>query len=246
MMKKRKNILFLIIKFFVRIFYKKMKIEGLENLPDEPCILVGNHAQANGPIIGELYFSKNTYMWCNSEVMNLKEAPSYAMKDFFPYKHKSVRWFYKLLSYIIAPLCCLIFKNARTIAVYRDSRIISTFKHTVNYLKEGNNIIIFPECSDDYNEIINEFQENFIDVAKLYYKRTNKELMFVPFYNCPSLKKVVIGKPIKFNINNDFKEEKQMVISYFKNEITNIAKQLPAHRVVPYKNISKKEYPMSK
>lgn len=245
-MKKKKNVLFLIIKFFVRIFYKKIKVEGLENLPSDPCVLVGNHVQANGPIIGELYFPKNTYMWCNSEVMNLKEVPNYAMKDFFPYKHKSVKWFYKILSYIIAPLCCLVFKNARTLPVYRDSRIISTFKHTVNLLNEGNNVIIFPECSEKYNEIINEFQENFIDVARLYYKRTGKELNFIPFYNCPSLKKAVIGTPIKINMNNNFDDEKNKIIEYLKNEITIIAKQLPTHKVVPYKNISKKLYPMSK
>ena len=57
------------------------------------------------------------------------------------------------------------FSRADTIAVYKDSRIMSTFKETVKMLNENNDIIIFPECQIPYNDIINDFQDKFIDVA---------------------------------------------------------------------------------
>ena len=40
-----------IIRRAVDLVYPAMELEGLSNLPEEPCIVVGNHAQIHGPII---------------------------------------------------------------------------------------------------------------------------------------------------------------------------------------------------
>ena len=65
-------------------------------------------------------------------------------------------------------------------------------------------------------------------------------------YNAHKLKKVVFGKPIKFDANNDIVEERKRICDYLKSEITALAEGLPRHRVVPYANIKKKHYPYSK
>ena len=52
--------MFRIVRWFVWLFYPKIKIEGTENIPDEPCIIVGNHSQMNGPIVGEIHFPLHT------------------------------------------------------------------------------------------------------------------------------------------------------------------------------------------
>ena len=44
------------VRGLVRLFYPKVTVEGAENLPEGPCIAVGNHAQMNGPIACNLYF----------------------------------------------------------------------------------------------------------------------------------------------------------------------------------------------
>ena len=41
---------FKLIRTLVAVFSPKMKVVGLEKLPDEPVVLVGNHAQMYGPI----------------------------------------------------------------------------------------------------------------------------------------------------------------------------------------------------
>ena len=48
MTEKKTSVLFKIIKWFVKVFYPKTLVEGVENLPDEPVIIVGNHCQMNG------------------------------------------------------------------------------------------------------------------------------------------------------------------------------------------------------
>ena len=75
-----------IIRWFVWLFYPEIEVIGRENLPDEPCIIVGNHAQMNGPIASELYFPVERYTWCAREMMHLKEVPAYAFRDFWNMK----------------------------------------------------------------------------------------------------------------------------------------------------------------
>lgn len=231
------------IKWLVRVCYPEIDVIGRENLPEEPAIIVGNHTKMNGPIACELYFPTERYTWCAGEMMHLKEVPAYAYQDFWSGKPKYIRWFYKLLSYIIAPLSVCVFNHANTIGVYHDTRIIATFKDTVNRLQEGASIVIFPEHDVKHNHIICEFQDRFIDVAKLYYKRTGRELHFVPLYIAPTMKKMYLGKPIRFCAANPMEQERRRICEYLMTEITSIACSLPLHTVVPYQNIPKKDYP---
>ncbi len=235
--------LYNVLKWFVWLFSPKMKVEGLENLPREPVILVGNHTQIYGPIAAELYAPGEHYTWCAGQMMHLKDVPAYAFQDFWSQKPGYTHWFYKMVSYLIAPLSVYVFNHANTIGVYHDTRIVSTFKKTVNALQEGANVVIFPEHDVKYNQIVYEFQDKFVDVAKLYYKRTGKEVAFVPMYIAPKIGKMCIGEPIRFCADNPMKEECRRVSSYLMTKITQMACALPEHTVVPYRNIPKKYYP---
>ena len=241
-MQKETTLLFRIIKGFVRVCYGKMEVVGLENLPEDNAIIVGNHTQMNGPIAGELFLPENCYTWCAGQMMNRKEVPEYAFKDFWSQKPRWTHPFYKGLSHVIAPLADHIFNNARTIPVYRDMRIMSTFKKTIQMLKDDANILIFPEKDERHNNILYQFQENFVDVAMLYYKKTGIELTFVPLYIAPKMRKMYIGKGIVFDSQNPIEEERKRIASCMSEEITDMARALPEHRVVPYRNIPKKYY----
>lgn len=243
-MKKNKSYpIYRFIKWLVWLFYPKVTVEGLENLPEEPCLIVANHSQMHGPIACELYFPGDRYTWCDGHMMHLKEVPAYAYRDFWSAKPKWQRPFWKMMSYIIAPIAVCVFNNARTIGVYRDSRIISTFKNTVKALQGGSHVVVFPEHYAPYNHIVNDFQENFVDIAKLYYKRTGKALTFIPMYIAPSLNKMFIDKGISYDYDNAGENERRRVCDYLMDTITARAESLPEHRVVPYPNMPKKDYP---
>lgn len=231
------------IRAITKAIYPRIEVEGIENLPKGPAIVVGNHSQMHGPVACQLYFPGNKYIWCISEMMHLSEVPAYAYKDFWSNKPKGVRFFFKILSYIIAPISVSVFNNADTIPVYKDKRVTVTFKESVKRLKEGASVIIFPECYDEHNNIVHEFQQGFVDVAKRYFKETKEEIPFVPLYVCPKLKKLIIGKPVYFNNENDIHEERIRICNYLMDEISEMAYQKPYHKVVPYPNIKKKDYP---
>lgn len=240
MPKKKKTLFFIIIRALVKLLYPEISIVGRENIPDRDAVLVGNHSLMNGPISAELYLPENCYTWCAGQMMNLKEVPEYAYNDFWSEKPKVLRPFYKLLSYIIAPFSVSIFNSARTVGVYHDMRILSTFKSSVAMLDEGKNMVIFPEKNEPCNNIVFKFQDRFVDVAKLYFRTKGKKLCFVPMYIAPKLKKIYIGKGIEFNPENDIAVERERICKYLSKEITNIARELPEHIVVPYANMPRK------
>ena len=243
MKKKLQMAVYRVVKALVRLFYPKIEAVGAENLPDESALIVGNHCQMNGPIVCELYFPKDRVTWCAGEMMHLKEVPAYAYQDFWSGKRWYCRWFFKLASYLIAPLSVCVFNSAQTIGVFHDSRVISTFKATVRTLAAGQSVVIFPEHDEPHNHIIRDFQDKFIDIAKLYYKRTGKAVAFVPMYIAPKLKKMYFGKPITFCPENSIEEERRRICEYLMEEITSMAVSLPRHTVVPYKNIPGEKYP---
>lgn len=234
------------IKFMVRLFYPDTRVEGTENLPDEPCIIVGNHAKMNGPIACELYFPGDHYTWTAGEMMHLKEVPAYAYKDFWSGKPGYIRWFFRIMSYAVAPLSVCIFNNANCIGVYHDMRLVSTFRDTVSRLEQGANVVVFPEHDVMYNGLVWEFQKKFVDVASSYYRKTGRELCFVPMYVAPDLKTLYLGKPVRYDHTVPKKAQRASICSYLMEQITEMATALPEHTVVPYPNIPKKNYPNNK
>ena len=232
-----------ILRALVQWVYPRITVEGLEHLPPEPCLLVGNHAQMNGPIIGELYIPGKRAIWCTSEMMHCREVPAYAYRDFWSQKPPYLRWFYKILSYLIAPVAACIFNEARTIAVYRDDRILKTFRETLKRLEEGCRVVVFPEGPEPYSHIVDRFQEGFVDVGYLYGRRTGKALPFVPMYVAPRLRKVCLGAPVYYDRQASREQERSRIAKALMDAVTAMAVALPRHTVVPYRNLPKKEYP---
>ncbi len=245
-MKVVQTIVYCIVRALVRLFYPRPTFVGLENLPDEPCVIVANHTQMNGPIIGEVYFPGKRAIWCAGPMMKLREVPAYAYADFWSHKPKATRWMYKILSYLIAPLSVCVFNQAHTIAVYHDSRVISAYRASLKKLAEGANIIILPEHAQPHNAIVCDFQEGFVDLAKMYYRQTGKRLSFVPMYIAPTMHEVHIGAPVAFNPQQPIAQERERICAALMEAVTALAVALPRHKVVPYNNVSRREYPYNK
>ncbi len=233
---------FRVIRRVIKWVYPKTEILGTEQLPQEPCVIVANHTQMNGPIIAELYFPGPRKIWCAQEMMVLREVPAYAYRDFWSRKPLWSKWFYKLLSYIIAPFSMCLFNHAQTIPVYRDKRMLETFRRSLNSLKNGENLIIFPEHDAPHNSILCDFQEGFVDLARAYHKQTGKCLQFVPMYLAPALHAGYLGQPVAYDPESSVKSERRRICDLLMEQITQMAVKLPRHRVVPYSNIPKKDY----
>lgn len=232
-----------IIRKAVDLCYPKMELVGLQNLPEEACVIVGNHSQAHGPIVTEERLPFDHYTWCAWQMMDKREVADYAFEDFWQDKPKYTQWFYWLVSRIIRTPAVYIMTHARTIPVYHDTRCLTTFRRSLEKLQEGFHLVIFPECREEYNNILYEFQDKFIDLAWMYHKRTGKILNFVPMYLAPKLKKIFFGQPIVFDPEAPRQTERTRIKQALMDSITSIACAQPLHIVIPYRNISSKHYP---
>ena len=240
---KRISPLYRMIRWTVKKLFPKIEVSGTEQLPQESVIFVGNHCQMYGPVAAELYMPRKRYTWCTYEMMELKKVPDYAFTDFWSEKPRSVRWMFRLFSYLIAPLSVLVFNNADTIPVYKDKRMVKTFQQTVDCLRSGADVVIFPEQNKPYNAILCGFQEGFVNAARQYYKETGKALSFVPMYLAPKLGKLILGKPVPYNPDMPLPQERRRVCEQLLTEITELAAGLPVHTAVPYRNVPKSQYP---
>ena len=136
------SLAFRAVKRIVKLVYRPFTFEGLENLPEDSAVIVGNHSQLHGPLSMELYAPRAHYTWCTSEMLSFKEVSAYAYRDFWSNKPVSVRWLFKIASYLIAPLAWFLFNNAKVIPVYHDTRLLRTFKLSAQRLSEGADVII--------------------------------------------------------------------------------------------------------
>lgn len=233
---RRKPFLFKSIEFFAKLFYRRYQIIYEEEETSHGNIFVANHSQIHGPLATYLYYPNKKKIWVIGQMTKLKEVPAYAFEDFWRDKPKITHWFYRLLSFIIAPLSVFIMKHANTIPVYKDMRISKTFRDSMETLNNEEDIFLYPEYRQEYNHIINDFQVNFIDLARVYYKKYNHELKFYPVYISKSLRKIMIGRPTTFNPNENINEERIRISEYLKENITRLALSLPSHKVIPYTN----------
>ena len=234
-----------IIRRAVDMIYPDMELEGLSNLPQEPCVIVGNHCQIHGPIVTEVRLPFPHYTWCAWQMMDKNQVSAYAYEDFWSDKPKYSQWFFRFASWVIKYPAVYIMTHARTIPVYHDSRCLTTFRRSLEALQSGAHLVIFPECRREYNNILYDFQDRFIDLARMYYNKTGKRLSFVPMYLAPRLKKIILGKPIEFDPEVPKSRERQRIKQALMDSITEIAVSQPLHTVIPYRNISPKAYPQN-
>ena len=224
-----------------------MRCLGEENIPaGEAVIFVGNHCQAHGPLTGELRMPVARKTWCASEMMEREQVADYAFRDFWSQNPKWTLPFYRLLSHAIVPLSVIIFNHAETIPVYRDNRILTTFRETVRTLEEGRSVLIFPEHDARCNHVVDDFQDRFIDIAKLYYRRTGQAPAFVPLYIAPTLKTFCFGEPVRFDPTAPLEAERERIKAELTARITALAEALPRHKVVPYRPQPKKYWPYNR
>ena len=241
--KKKTSLIYRIIRWFVWLFSPKFKVEGAENLPKEPCVIVGNHSQMYGPVGCELYTPVKHEIWCAGEMMHWNEVSAYAFQDFWSYKPRWTHWYFRILSKLITPLSVCVFNNAHTIPVYHDTRLITTYRESIEKLRAGSSIVIFPEKYERKNNILYAFQDKFVDLARFYYKKTGTALDFVPLYIAPKRKTMYYGKPIRFDPTAPIAEERARICNAIHDAIVEQACSLPEHTVIPYRNIRKRDYP---
>jgi hypothetical protein len=237
MIKKHEDSLFcrFVYKLGKLIFRKRTIIYDNEPKDGEVGIYVCNHSGALGPANMTAWFDKPFRPWSISCLFDKRVAANFIFHDFFFGRSKKHKGFYRFMSKIVAKILPPLVYRQKPILVHRNStKILQTFKESVATLKDGKNLVIFPECPKKFSKYVSELYDGFIDVARLYHSDTGKRLKFYPVYIPADRRTIIVGEPIEYNITNKASEERKLVAKYLKENIDSIARALHTKKVVPF------------
>lgn len=223
-----------IIRGALRMNFPHAKTVYEEQPGDEPAIFVCNHSAVRGPVMMTLDFQRKHQTWTVSYAMDGSHTISYAYHDILFGNSRRFKGFWRILSRIVAkglpPLLCY----SDTIPVYHDKSIVKTFKQSVRALTDGEDLVIFAESPKRYSEYVCELQPGFIDVARLYYRKSNKAIRFYPVYLEKKNAVISVGRPIAYDPDQPLDKQRDTIASYLRDNIDRLARALPAHKPVPF------------
>jgi glycosyltransferase involved in cell wall biosynthesis len=182
---------------------------------DEPVIFVANHEKNYGPSIMQLFFPIPYHPWIIYNMLDVKECYPYVQETFFKQRLGWPTWLSRVMAKAIAATLVRIMHFTHPVPVYREKpdQIIETFRQSMDILKNGENILIFPENgdSDSYSAEVNQFYDGFIYLAKLYYRQTQKSLVFYPVSINPESHMISVGRMVRFNPFTEYKLESERI-----------------------------------
>jgi 1-acyl-sn-glycerol-3-phosphate acyltransferase len=172
-----------------------------KQLPDK-AIYIANHSGAAGPLTISMYFPIHLVPWgAHPMTEHYFKRWQYLYYVFYRQKLK----YSKVRSWILATLFGLISKalynGVQLIPTYTDLRLKNTMNLSIDHLKIGNSLLIFPEDSEDgYHDHIKDFHAGFIYLAEKYAQEESNHIPIVPLYYHKSLKEIRGVKPIHLMI----------------------------------------------
>ena len=201
---------FKVVKTFVKIFIHKPKFVYLGQNIETPSIILSNHVGAIAPLSFELYFNKPFRFWGTYEMNSgLKSVYKYLSTVYYHQKKHWPKLSAKIFSIIAAPVANMFYKGLNLISTYRDLRFRQTLKESIETIKNGQNLVIFPEdSSSGYHDKLKSFFSGFVILARQCLKHGFDLPIFVTYFR-KKTKTFVIDKPIlcsellKQNISDD-------------------------------------------
>jgi hypothetical protein len=148
----------------------------------------------------ELYCDKPIRFWGAHE-MNSGLVSLYKYQTNV-YYHEKKHWnihLARLFCLIASPITNLFYKGLNLISTYKDARLVKTLRESMEALKQGDNIVVFPEDSKNgYLEQLEGFFAGFVMLAEVCYKRGMDVPIFVTYFRRKDLK-YIIDAPIKYS-----------------------------------------------
>ena len=182
-------------KKFLRITgrYKKPEFVFLGENFSYGSIILSNHEGTDAPLSLELYTDVPLRMWGAHE-MNSGVIPMYKYQSRV-YYHEKKHWnlhLARLFCLIASPLTNIFYKGLNLISTYRDARFVKTIRQSIEAIKRGENIVVFPEDSTNgYLDKLEGFHAGFVALAEICYKRGIDVPIYVTYFNKKKLKYMV-------------------------------------------------------
>ena len=181
-------------------------------------LILSNHEGTDAPMSLEMYLDKPMRMWGAHEMNSgLIKMYKYQTRVYY---HEKKHWnlhLARLFCLLASPLTNLFYKGFNLISTYRDTRFIKTMRESLEAVKNGESIVVYPEDSaKGYLAQLEGFFAGFAVFAEHALKR-GVDLPIVVSYFRKEQKIFVFDKPIKYsNLIAEY-GNKEKVIEYLLN-----------------------------
>jgi len=193
--------------------YKKPRFVFLGEQFSNGGIILSNHEGTDAPMSLEIYAGVPLRMWGASE-MNSGVVQMYKYQTRV-YYHEKKHWnlhLARLFCLLASPLTNLFYKGLNLISTYHDGRFLKTLRESVAALKNGENIVIFPEVSDKgYLEVLEDFHAGFIALCETCKRKGMDVPVFVTYFRKKDLT-YIVDAPILYSELCKQEETKEKII----------------------------------
>ncbi len=217
-----------------KIGYPYAKVSYEEPLDDGPFVFVCNHAGVRGPLMMTLNFPRPHKNWINSFAMDDRLAANYAFHDYLLGAGRRHPGFWRALSRVIGRGLPPLLRGAGAIPVYHDLRVAETFRASVDVLRRGEDLVIFPESPIRATEFVFSLNRGFADLGRRYLRETGETLRFCPVYVEKKHRRIAVGSPIAYDPAVRPSEAREKLCRALEEGIDRLARSLPKHKPVPF------------
>ncbi len=188
------------VKCVASLIYRRPEFVFLGDRVTENSIILSNHEGSHSPLTLEIYADFPIRFW-GTHLMNsgLKTMYEYQSRIYYHQKHHWNLTAARLFCLIASPITNMFYKGLRLISTYPDYRFLTTLRESRKAVKEGSNIVVFPEDSSlGYHRRLKSFYPGFVVLADSMLKRGIDMNIYTAYFKRED-KKFIFDKPVKFS-----------------------------------------------
>ena len=198
--KKKRKVWFKVLKTIMKIRYKRPAFVYLGEKFKNGSIILSNHEGTDAPMSLEIWNRTPSRMWGTYQMNSgLVQMYKYQTKVYY---HEKKHWNLhaaRAFCLIASPLTNMFYSGLNLISTYQDTRLMKTLKESLDAIKKGENVVIYPEVSTKgYLAELEGFHAGFVLLAETCLKKGIDTPIYVTYFK----KKegvYVIDKPVFYS-----------------------------------------------
>ena len=175
---------FRVLKKIMKIKYKEPRFVYLGEKVSNGGLILSNHEGTNAPMSLEIYSGLPVRFWGASEMNSgLIKMYKYQSRVYYHEKKGWNLFLARLFCLIASPLTNLFYSGLGLISTYRDMNIVKTVRESIEAIKNGENIVVFPEDSTNgYLAELEGFHSGYALLCDVCERRGIDLPIFVSYY----------------------------------------------------------------
>lgn len=214
-----------VIKTLTKGRYKKPTFVYLGEKPTNGSVILSNHEGTDAPMSLENWADFPIRFWGTVEMNSgLVRLYKYQTKVYYHEKKHWNLFLARLFCLLASPLTYLFYSGLNLISTYQNANLKKTMKESLDAIKNGDNIVIFPERSDEgYLAELKGFYAGFLVLAKVCYKNGIDVPVYVSYFK-KDKRIYVFDKPIKYSELKEKYPTRDEAVSYLLNRCNALGK----------------------